>query len=104
MKTIKHAPTPWQQNKISIVEEDGETLLVTNRWESGERMILGNVSLDDNGEVGNKNEYAEFIARAVNNHENLIRRLESLIFHGEGKINSVDIRLAKDAIAQAEGK
>ena len=95
-----HTPTPWRKlvgGKLQIASDNTST-------------IIGEIYSQPN--VLEKYENAEFIVRAVNSHEALLRELKSAIFYIEtygGEVTSNfaadgNLTQIKEIIRQAEGK
>jgi hypothetical protein len=110
MKTnieTKHTPTPW---KVSMPIGEGTIAILSEKvnafgnfyvLEMPNRIVDGNASQQTEENKAN----AEFIARAVNSHQDLIHTLSNALHELRGvNANEFIIKQCEKAITQAMGK
>ena len=93
----EHSPVPWADDTGFINDANGTTICTVDgsAW-------IGGITTTYETDKAN----AEFLVKAVNNHDKLVEALERIIFgydDGEQCISDLDIEFARDRVAKAKG-
>lgn len=110
MKTSKHTPTPWtlwEENEHFVLSGKTTIAEVYSDWGYAPKTKNERIAPNEEGKAN-----AEFIVRAVNSHEELLKaakEAEDALAQSISKDGKTDWRYTKlwalrNAIAKAEGK
>ena len=97
----KHTPTPWKTGDADWRTIVGPaTRWYTQPFDPEERKLVGIATVDLSDNEAEDSANAEFVVRAVNNHEALVKLLEEVVEYGE----SFDLRDRIEALlVEAKG-